>query len=416
MNKPFLLFRGPVETISGYGGHARDVLKSLYDMNLFDIKIDSSMWGYTPKTALDVENNLFHRWIKDNIIFQLNQQPDVYVQVTVANEFQPLGKYNIGITAGTETTMIPKDWIEGCNKMNRIIVPSNFSKSVMLSTQYNDMMPNRIGTPIDVLFEGVDTSIYKKVYELEKPKIYKVLDSIPNDFCFLFVGHWINGDLGEDRKDVGMLIRTFSQCFKNHVRQPGLVLKTSSATFSVKERERLKENIQKLVKDIENPPSIYLLFGELSDNEMNLLYNHPQIKSFITFTKGEGFGRPMLEFSMSGKPVIAPKWSGHMDFLTEEESILINGKLKQIHQSATNQFLIPNSQWFQIDYVDASSKMIDVYENYNKYLHKSEELRIKNMEMFSLENMTKKLESIMMKCLGEQRLNESSLPKLMKIS
>lgn len=406
MIKPFLLFRGPVETISGYGAHARDILKSLYDINIFDIKIDSSMWGHTPKTALD-DNNLFHRWIKDNIITQLNIKPDFYVQVTVGNEFQPLGKYNIGITAGVETNILPKDWLQPCNGMNKIIVPSVFSKEIFLSSQYKN---------IDVLFEGVDTSVYKKlsINELPNNKIKNTLDSTLEDFLFLFCGHWVNGDLGEDRKDVGMLIRTFSETFKGSANKPGLVLKTSAATFSVKERERLKKNIEKIVSDIENPPSIYFLFGELSDVEMNILYNHPKIKTFVTFTKGEGFGRPMLEFTMSGKPVIASKWSGHLDFLTNDESILLDGKLKQIHKSASNQFLTEGSEWFQVDYVNASKKMIDVYENYNKYLHKSEELRIRNMEMFSLDKMTEKLKSIMLSALGEQPQVDNGLPKLIR--
>jgi glycosyltransferase involved in cell wall biosynthesis len=302
--------------------------------------------------------------------------------------------------------------------MNKIIVPSIFTKGVFLSSQYNDITPSRVGTQFDVVFEGVDTSIYKKlsISELPNNKIKTTLDSTSEDFLFLFVGHWINGDLGQDRKDVGMLLKTFSETFKGKLNKPGLVLKTSAATFSVKERERLRKNIQKIVSDIENPPSIYLLFGELSDTEMNILYNHPKIKTFVTFTKGEGFGRPMLEFSMSGKPIIASKWSGHMDFLNEEESILIDGELKPIHKSASNQFLIEGSSWFQINYEEATKKLIDVYENYDLYLNKSENLRIKNMDKFSLDSMTKEIEKIMIKCIGENLSTNSGLPKLIRVS
>ena len=120
MSKPFLLFRGPVKTRSGYGSHSRDLLESLYQMDLFDIKIDSCMWGTTPLTALE-HDNTFHKWIDSNIITNLNSTPDVYVQVTVPNEFQKIGKFNIGITAGIETTVAPKDWIDGCNRMDLVI-------------------------------------------------------------------------------------------------------------------------------------------------------------------------------------------------------------------------------------------------------------------------------------------------------
>jgi hypothetical protein len=131
--KPVLLFRGPVKTRSGYGSHSRDLLQSLYEMNLFDIKIDSCPWGNTPSTALN-EDNEFHKWINDNIVTYIDSNPDIYVQVTVPNEFQRMGRFNIGITAGIETTVAPKEWVDGCNKMDLVITTSKFSRDVLLST------------------------------------------------------------------------------------------------------------------------------------------------------------------------------------------------------------------------------------------------------------------------------------------
>ena len=139
--KPTLLFRGPIKTRSGYGSHSRDLLESLYQMNMFDIKIDSCVWGSTPMTALE-DDNLFHQWIKGNIVTQFQGLPDIYVQVTVPNEFQRFGKFNIGITAGIETTVAPKDWVDGCNKMDLIITTSKFSKDVLLSTVYDERDKN----------------------------------------------------------------------------------------------------------------------------------------------------------------------------------------------------------------------------------------------------------------------------------
>ena len=132
MSRPFLLFRGPVESISGYGSRSRDLLESLFEMNLFEIRIDSCLWGQTPMNGLD-DGNTFHNWIKNNIVKNINSKPDIYVQVTVPNEFSPVGNFNIGVTAGIETTMTPKDWIDGCNKMDLILVSSNFSKEILLS-------------------------------------------------------------------------------------------------------------------------------------------------------------------------------------------------------------------------------------------------------------------------------------------
>lgn len=393
--KPTLLFRGPIRSRSGYGSHSRDLLESLYQMDLFDIKIDSCGWGTTPMTALDKDNE-FHQWIERNIVTTFNGLPDFYVQVTVPNEFRRYGKFNIGITAGIETTIAPKDWIEGCNLMDLIITTSNFSKEVLLSTVYNEenketkqlIKQHRIEKPVEVLFEGVDTKIYNdKINDDFK------LD-IKENFAYLFVGHWLSGELGQDRKDVGMLIKCFCEAFNDEKNQPALVLKTSSATFSVIERERIKKMILELSKEYSNPPSIYLLFGDLTDKEMNDLYNHPKIKSMVSITKGEGFGRPLLEFTMTGKPVVASNWSGHKDFLSLEKSVLIGGKLTDVHDSAANSFIIKGSKWFTANYNEVIEVLQLLKNDYKGFLLRSQSLKEDNKNNFSLEKMTDKFKNI----------------------
>ena len=417
MMKPFLLFRGPVKTRSGYGAHSRDLLQALYDMNMFEIKIDSCAWGSTPLTALD-SNNIFHQWIEESIVnVNVPVQPDVYVQVTVPNEFQRIGKFNIGITAGIETTIAPKEWVDGCNRMDLIITTSNFSKDVLLQTVYNENEKNtgklvkqhRINKPIDVLFEGVDTSVYNNNYDGFEM-------DIKEDFAFLFVGHWLKGDLGQDRKDVGMLIRTFVESFKGKDDKPALVLKTSSATFSIKEREVFRKRIEQLVEGVENPPSIYLLFGDLTDNEMNGLYNHPKIKSMISITKGEGFGRPLLEFTMTGKPIIASNWSGHKDFLPMDKAIMIGGKLTEVHDSVIDNFIIKGSKWFTANYNEAAEVMKLVTLDYEKFSQKSEQLRLNNLENFTKEKMKDKFVGLLSPYINKPKEHKPVLPKLNKIS
>lgn len=414
MSRPFLLFRGPVKTRSGYGAHSRDLLQALYEMDMFEIKIDSCMWGSTPMTAL--EDNLFHKWIESNIVGQLTKIPDIYVQVTVPNEFQRVGKFNIGVTAGIETTIAPKDWVDGCNRMDLIIATSTFSKDVLLQTVYNETEKNtgklitqhKINKQIEVLFEGVDTSIYNNVYN-------NINIDIKEDFAYLFVGHWLKGDTGQDRKDVGMLIRCFADAFKGVEDRPGLVLKTSSATFSIKERESFRKKIEGLVKDIENPPSIYLLFGDLTNEEMNNLYNHPKIKSMVTITKGEGFGRPLLEFTMTGKPVIASNWSGHKDFLPMDKAIMIGGKLTEVHDSAVDTFILKDSKWFTANYGEVVEVFKLVYKDYNKFLEKSELLRVENLERFSMEKMKDRFKDIILPFSSQPKEQKLILPKLTKI-
>ena len=413
--KPFLLFRGPVKTRSGYGAHSRDLLQALYEMDIFEIKIDSCMWGVTPMTALEKDNQ-FHMWIESNIIRSLNITPDIYVQVTVPNEFERKGKFNIGVTAGIETTVAPKDWIDGCNRMDLIITTSKFSRDVLLSTVYNENENNtgklikqyKIEKPVEVLFEGVDVSIFNNQF--------KGIDiDFEEDFAYLFVGHWLKGSLGQDRKDVGMMIKCFMEAFKDEEGKPALILKTSSATFSVKERENMRKKIEDITKSYENPPSVYLLFGELTNQEMNELYNHPKVKSMVSITKGEGFGRPLLEFSMTGKPIIASNWSGHKDFLPMDKAIMIGGTLTDVHESTVDNFILKNSKWFTANYNEFAEVLKLVKKDYQEFKEKSQSLREENKEKFSLNNMKEVFSNLLKPYTNKPKEHKLVLPKLTKI-
>jgi hypothetical protein len=395
--KPTLVFQAPVATRSGYGDHARDLLHSLYKLDKFEIKVISTRWGNTPMDSLNYDNP-FHKWIVDSIIPKVEQKPDIYIQVTVPNEFQPVGHYNIGITAAIETTHCPLDWIHGCNRMDLIIVPSEHSKKSLVGTVYNEQDNNtkqliaqhRIQKPVEILFEGFD----EIDFGTDAVAHISELDAIKEDFAFLFVGHWLRGDLGEDRKNVGMMIKTFAMAFKNEKVKPALVLKTSSAGFSVIDRETTIKKIKEVLgKDYKSVP-IYLLHGDLTPTQMNGLYEHPKVKAMLNFTKGEGFGRPLLEFSLTGKPILVSNWSGHIDFL-KQGAILLEGELKPVHESAADQFLLKESQWFNVNISKALVTMKDVYKNYDKYKTASFQLGKQNKQNFSLEKMTKLFDTIL---------------------
>jgi glycosyltransferase involved in cell wall biosynthesis len=395
--KPTLVFQAPVSTRSGYGDHARDLLHSLYKLDKFEIKVISTRWGNTPMDALNYDNE-FHKWIVDSIIAKVEQKPDVYMQLTVPNEFQPVGHYNIGITAGIETTHCAIDWIHGCNKMDLIITPSEHAKHSLVQTVYNEQDTNtkqivrqiKIEKPVEVLFEGFD----EKDFGTDDVVHITELDKIKEDFAFLFVGHWLRGDLGEDRKNVGMMIKTFAMAFKNEKVKPALVLKTSSAGFSIIDRENIVTKIREALGNDYKKVPVYLLHGDLTQSEMNGLYEHPKVKAMLNFTKGEGFGRPLLEFSLTGKPVIVSNWSGHIDFL-KQGAVLLEGELKNVHDSAADQFLLKESQWFNVNISKALVKIKDVYKNYDKYKADSFQLGKQNLQNFSLEKMTKLFDGIL---------------------
>jgi len=360
------IISSPVATQSGYGHHAREFITNAfkYKNNDWDIKLVSMPWGHTPFTyPLPME------WMKNIIPLPLRQQPDIWVQITVPNEFQPVGKFNIGVTAGTEGDVCPEAWIESINKMQLIIVPSEFTKKSFENTAEKHKLT--ITTTIKVVPEYFNESIYNK--NNNAAKILELQD-IKESFCFLFVGHWLQGQLGEDRKNITGMLHTFFDTFKNKNNPPAMILKTSGATYSVVDKNEITKNVNQLKKLFPKNtklPNVYILHGDLTDNEMNALYNDTKIKSMVSFTKAEGFGRPLLEFTTTGKPVIAPHYSGPADFLNKEYITELPGGLTPIHPTAQNDFLIGDAKWFTPDYKYASKVFKEIVKHYNKFLSRS---------------------------------------------
>ncbi len=426
--KPLVLVTAPVGTRSGYGSHSRDICRSLIEMDRFDVKVWPVRWGGTPQNALS-EDNPQDKPIIERILDDPNmdRQPEIHFHIVVPNEFQPIAKYNIGITAGLETTACPPEWLEGLNRMNLNIVPAKFIKEGLEKTvfdKHDNQTKEKVGTikcetPIEVLFEGADTEIYKPTKEFSK-ELVDELKGIKEDFCFLFVGHWLQGGLGNDRKDLGMLIKTFLETFKNKKKQPALILKTSGATPCILDREDILSKIKQIRATVEGKtPNIYVLHGDLSDEEMNEMYNYPKVKAHVSFTHGEGFGRPLLEASLSEKLVIAPNWSGHVDFLSSNATLL-PGSLNDVKkESLPKNMHVDGAQWFTVNYNYASKTLKDVFDNYSKHIVKAKKLAIVNSTKFSLDAMTKKFEEILDKYLPKfeepPKPVKLNLPKLKKV-
>ena len=426
--KPLVLITAPVQTRSGYGNHSRDICRALIESDKYDVKIQSVRWGNTPPNALE-KDNPYHEEIQKRILTEpnLSKQPDLHIHIVIPNEFQPIAKKNIGITAGIEHTIPPADWVEGTNRMDMTIFTSEFSKKSFEDINYDkkDSRTGQIVTqlkmnkPSDVLFEGADPEIYKETKVISEDLKNK-FEKIDNDFCFLFVGHWLQGNMGEDRKDVGMMLKVFLETFKNQKNAPALIMKTSSAGFSILDRRQILEKIETIKSDVKADiiPDVYLLHGDLTDEEMNQMYNHPKVKAHLTFTHGEGFGRPLLEASFSGKPILAPIATGQKDFLDYDYTIGLPFNMTQVSSGAfPKDYANENAVWPTVDYRQASVLMKDVFKNYKKYELRGKKQMIVNRENFTHEKMKEKLESIVDKMLsGVSKEVSLKLPKLKKKS
>jgi len=419
--KPLFIISSPYDTYSGYGARSRDVIKAIIKSDKYDVKLIPQRWGQTawgfckdnPEWAFLYEYNLNQP--------QLPKQPEIWMQITVPNEFQPVGKYNIGVTAGIETTICAPEWIEGINRMNLTLVSSKHSKKVFEDSKFEkrNKQTNQLEgmvelqKPVEVLFEGADINIYKVT---DAPCSLDI--QIKEDFAYLFVGHWINGDLGEDRKNVGLLIKAFYETFKNKSKKPALILKTALAGSSYVDREEILKRIKMIKKTVNSKdlPNIYLLLGDFSDEEMNELYNHSKVKAMVNLTKGEGYGRPLLEFSLVKKPILTTGWSGHTDFLDKEFVTLLGGQLTNVHPSAANEFLLKDSQWFSPDHSQVGHYLKDIFENYKNYTEGAKRQAYRSKQKFNWDEMKNDIDRLFNGYIPEfPKETELKLPQLKKV-
>jgi hypothetical protein len=372
----------PVATQSGYGHHAREFIANAMELmgDQWDIKLISMPWGHTPFTY-----PLPLHWQERLVGLPLSEQPEIWVQITVPTEFQPVGKYNIGVTAGTEGDVCPAEWIEAINRMQTVIVPSQFTKQVFEQTAKKHGLT--ITCNLQVVSEYFREDVYSNQADsaVNAEQVLPELNTIPESWCYLTVGHWLSGHMGEDRKNISGVVYTFFDTFKNKANAPALILKTSGATYSVTDRMEIESKINQIreIFGTAKLPNMYLLHGDLTDVEMNALYNHPKVKAMLSFTKAEGFGRPLLEFATTGKPIIAPHYSGQADFLNADFICKLPGGLTPIHATAQNQFLIADAKWFTVDYKQAGKIMKDFAKNYKTWHELAKRQRYYAIQNFS---------------------------------
>lgn len=308
--KKKVLLKGPLLTRSGYGEQTMFALRSLKSReDLFDIYVQPLTWGTCSWVIDDTEER---RWI-DKLIektvhfIQGGGQFDMSIQVTIPNEWEKIAPVNIGYTAGIETTRVHHTWIQKGNTMDRIITVGNHGKDTFVNSVYtainqatNEETKLALETPIVAVNYPVKT--FEQIPDVEL--------NIEHDFNFLVVAQ------SGPRKDLNNTIKWFIEEFQNE--EVGMVIKSNISKNCLIDRRKLFWDLKALASQYPDKKcKIYLLHGDMTNEEMHALYVHPKIKAFVAFPHGEGFGLPIFEAAYSGLPVVATGWSGQLDFLVD---------------------------------------------------------------------------------------------------
>lgn len=402
--KKKIIVKAPALSASGYGEQARFALRALREQEeFFDIFLINIPWGKTGHALLSVEEKSWveslvrktHEFAKAN---DGKLHFDISLQVTIPNEFEKMAVVNIGYTAGIETTKAAQKWIEKCNMMDKIIVPSNHSKNVLEQTVYKarhqgseETFDFKLTTPVEVCAFPASEKAFT-VPEL----------NLETEWNFLSVAQW------GPRKNVEATIKSFLEEFKND-EDVGLVLKLNIAKNSVMDKLATQNKIKHVVDEVKSKIGdfkckLYLLHGALSDDEMSGLYRHPKIKAFVTTTHGEGFGLPMFEAAIAGLPIAAPAWSSYIDFLyapkkdkktgkekTQPYFARIDYELKPVQKEAVwDDVIVADSQWCYVKSHSARDAMRQLRKNHGPHLSDAKKLSQFVVEEFAAEKQRAK--------------------------
>jgi glycosyltransferase involved in cell wall biosynthesis len=370
-----VLLRGPFLTVSGYGVHARQVARWALQNPNWDVRFQTLGWGITP-WILDknAEGGLIEKIMERSISQDAISSFDLSIQIQLPNEWDPrIARSNIGVTAAVETDKCNPQWIDCCNRMNAVIVPSNHTKKTLMSS-------GKVIPPVHVIPE----SFYDEILETRETNTEF---NFSTSFNFLVFGQITGNNPENDRKNLFYTLKWIFEEFKDE-KDVGIVFKANSGKMTKIDRMMTSKFVSQILKETRKTefPKVHLVHGNMKNEEMISLMTHPTVKCMVSLTRGEGYGLPLLEAAAVGLPVIATNWSGHTDFLDEENYIPVDYNLTNVHESRIDgKIFIPGSKWAMPQEADAKKKMRKFYQKSNTVKYKALEMskRIKRDYSFS---------------------------------
>lgn len=371
-----VIIRAPLLSISGYGIHSRQIFEWLNSIPGVDVTADIVKWGMTAwNLDKDSHNGLIGKIMESSK--PIEGKYDMSFQVQLPDEWDSnLAKKNIGVSAFVETDRCNPQWIDKCNEMDAVIVPSKFTKTVAKRS-------GALETPIYVVPEWYNEEIDSDLKPLPvklKPK-----------FNFLMIGTITGRSPDNDRKNLFYGLKWFCEKFKDN-KKVGLVLKTSFGRGTTIDKKMTVDTIENILKEVRPGkfPKVNILHGNMTESDIASVYLHRKIHCLLAPTRGEGYGLPIIEAAASGMPVVATGWSGHTDFLKDDYYVKLDYTLKNIsHDRIDNRIFMKDTRWANVSEEDFKLKIKNVVDNYSMHLENAKSLQKIIKKSFSKSSVIK---------------------------
>lgn len=383
-----VVLRGPSLTQSGYGVHARQIARWLLQRPDFDVKFMTLPWGDTPwYLDTNAHDGLIGEIMKRTV--KPDFKADISFQLQLPNEWDPsIAPVNIGITAAVETDRCNPDWIQCCNRMTAVVVPSQSAKMSLTNT-------GQVTCPLLVIPEAYSDAI--------NSTILPELPEFSTPFNFLVFGQLTGNNPENDRKNIFYTIKWLCEVFKDD-KDVGIVLKTNVGKNTLIDRNMTKNLISAIVHETRRGsafPKVHLLHGDMNDAEVAALYKHPQLKGLISLTRGEGYGLPILEAAASGLPIIATGWSGHLDFLKHGKYISVYYRLADVHPSRIDgRIFVKGARWAMPSEDDFKKRVAKFRQSSSTPKEWATELQSVILEKYNLSSIMKMYDEALKEYIG----------------
>ena len=383
-----VLLRAPLLTMSGYGIHSRQVFLWLSQREDIQLDVECLNWGRTPWL---INENYEKGLIKKIMQHSRKLEPpyDVSIQLQLPDEWNPeLGKINIGMSAVVETDRCNPKWIDACNRMDHVVVPSYFTKSVLKRSGI-------LMTPVTVIPEWFNLDI------LTCPK-NKLNLNIDTSFNFLIIAQLNSQNPEEDRKNIFNTLKWACEEFKDN-QDVGIILKTNSGKGTSIDKTITKDLLRQMISVIgkKDFPKIHLMHGNMKSNEVAQLYTQTNIKALLSATRGEGYGLPLVDAAAAGMPIVATNWSGHLDFLGDN-FLKVDYSLEEIKKGKVdNRIFFEGYKWACPKEQSFKAQIRKVYEDYDSLTTTSVILKKNTLEKFSNTSIINQYDNLFNSLIGK---------------